>query len=199
MLKPTQYVVGRAILNLAWAHVDVVVALWRFLGCRRVEFVSFVEPQVACISVNVLRIRRNKLPSARNVKLVSGAINNVGRDADNCVGSYVHLHAEMPGIPFFAAGHFRVALPAVVLCRARRFDEACVDDSPFTEPQACFADTFVDRLENLLANVVFFKLMPKLEDRRFVGRAIRHYQADKLACRDVFVEEILHLRITQVV
>lgn len=105
----------------------------------------------------------------------------------------------MPGIPFFAAGHFRVALPAVVLCRARCFDEACVDDSPFTEPQACFADTFVDRLENLLANVVFFKLMPKLEDRRFVGRAIRHYQADKLACRDVFVEEILHLRITQVV
>ena len=79
MLKPTQYVVGRAILNLAWAHVDVVVALWRFPGCCRVEFVSFVEPQVACISVNVLRIRRNKLPSARNVKLVSGAINNVGR------------------------------------------------------------------------------------------------------------------------
>lgn len=27
MLKPTQYVVGRAILNLAGAHVDVVVAL----------------------------------------------------------------------------------------------------------------------------------------------------------------------------
>ena len=101
--------------------------------------------------------------------------------------------------PFFAAGHFRIALPAVVLRRARRFDEARVNDSPFTEPQACLADTFVDCLENLLAYVVFFKQMPKMEDRRIVGRTIRHFQADKVACRDVFVEEILHLRITQVV
>lgn len=62
---------------------------------------------------------------------VGGSINNVGGNADDRVGGHMHLHTEMPGIPFFAAGHFRIALPAVVLRRARRFDEARVNDSPF--------------------------------------------------------------------
>lgn len=59
---------------------------------------NFMEPQVAGISVDFLRIRRNQLQSARNVIFVGGVINNVGLNTDDGVGGHMHLHTEMPGI-----------------------------------------------------------------------------------------------------
>ena len=58
MLKPAQHVIGGAPFNLAGAHIDGVAALLGF--ARYLEFFAFIETQIAGVTVDILRIRRNQ-------------------------------------------------------------------------------------------------------------------------------------------
>ena len=76
--------------------------------------------------------------------LVGGPVDRVHGDPDDRVGCNVDLHAEVPDVPFLAAGHLGITLVLLVLRRVRRIDEACVDDPPRGQPQAGIKELLVD-------------------------------------------------------
>ena len=75
------------------------------------EFFSLVNAKIVGIAIDILGFLGYQIACPDDVVFISGAVYCVRGDANAFVGGNMHLHAEMSGVSFLAAGHF--GIPAV--------------------------------------------------------------------------------------
>ena len=80
----------------------------------------------------------------------------------------------------------------------RGIDESCIDDGSLPEHQILDLGLIVDDVEDLLAQIMFFKQVTEVEDRSFVGYRIIAGQTDEFAKGKRIAESIFHAGIAEI-
>ena len=81
------------------------------------------------------------------------------------ISTSVNLHSEVPFISFLRLVHFRITFTGFVFSGLWCCDQACINDSTTVHDKTGFVETAVYICKDLLANLVLFKHMAKLEQR----------------------------------
>ena len=81
----------------------------------------------------------------------------------------VRLHPEIPLVALLRLAHLGIALAIFVLGRRRGGDQRRVHDGSATQQRSLLFKVRADGIENRLREIMGFKQMAEVEDRRLVG------------------------------
>jgi len=84
----------------------------------------------------------------------------------------MHIHAEIPLVPFLCLTHLRVPFLLAILGRTWRIDDGGIHDSFVADLYAVFRQTFPNAHKMLLAQLVRFQEMPELADRGLIRNGL---------------------------
>ena len=122
-------------------------------------------------------------------------VNQLGLTID----TNMSLHAEVPLIAFLRLMHLRITDFILVLGRAGRIDDRCIDDGTGTHFQPIFLKILIDQYKQLIAQVMRFKQMAELTNRGLVRRRLAsQVDAHKAAHGPRVIQSFFHGRIGQV-
>lgn len=133
------------------------------------------------------------------------AVMHIGRGGNSgmyqlraAVKTDMRLHAEIPLIAFFCLMHFRIAGIVFVLGGTRRIDNRGVDYGSACYLQPVLCQVFVYQLEEPFAEIVGFKDVAKLANRRLIRRRLMaKVYADEVAHGPGIVKSLFHSRVGQ--
>jgi len=152
---------------------------------------------VAAIRVHDLFLAVKQLLDLFDIRFVRGGCRHGVHEPRVHIRTDMRLHPEVPLVAFFRLVHLRIALARCVLRRARRRDDRRVHDAAALQHQSLAGEVGVDAAKDLRGDVVFFQQVPEVQDRRLIGRGLRHRQARKPAHGHVFDQRLFHRRIAQ--
>src|SRR5665213_2932326 len=93
-------------------------------------------------------------------------------DLRSAVDANVYFHAEIPLLALLDLVHLRVAIPVLVLRRARGVDNRRIHDRAIAHFDATRGQMSVNDLQYTGAHVVLFQQMPELADRGLIRRGL---------------------------
>lgn len=160
--------------------------------------IPLLDPKITGIAEHSLLVPVQQVSRGHDVMNVGRRGVDAMDQPESVINADVHLHAEVPLIPFLGLMHFRISFALIVFSGAGRRNNRSVDNAAFAQHQAVFLKVLVHFFEQHFAKAVALQEMAELENRGFVWQTVQ-LQPGELAHGFDLVQSIFHGGITEVI